>query len=125
MSQLRHDRFGEHQLQIAVGDHLQYPARRPVCDHRRDEDVGIEGYPQLACLTSSTSRSASSGPIERLPIAPLLLDAWGLRHNLNSYDSLYVALARRLDCPLITADRRLAAAPGLGVPLIVVSQESS
>jgi predicted nucleic acid-binding protein len=66
-------------------------------------------------------RRLARASIERVPIAPLLLDAWELRHDLNSHDALYVALARRLGCPLITADRRIAAAPGLGVPVIVAA----
>lgn len=40
-------------------------------------------------------------------------DAWTLRHNLSFYDALYVALAARLSIPLLTADQRLANAPGL------------
>jgi predicted nucleic acid-binding protein len=39
--------------------------------------------------------------------------AWTLRHNLSFYDALYVALAARLDAPLITADSRLSRAPKL------------
>lgn len=39
--------------------------------------------------------------------------AWALRHNVTYYDALYVALAARLGVPLLTADARLAAAPGL------------
>jgi predicted nucleic acid-binding protein len=35
-----------------------------------------------------------------------------LRENLTAYDALYVALAEALDCPLLTADARLANAPG-------------
>jgi predicted nucleic acid-binding protein len=58
--------------------------------------------------------------IERFPTAPLVLDAWSLRHNVRSYDAFYVALARRLGCPLITCDRALAGAPGLGVTVTVV-----
>ena len=59
-------------------------------------------------------------PVERVGIADLTGEAWTLRENLSGYDALYVVLARRLDCPLITADRRLATAPGLGVPVVVV-----
>lgn len=33
--------------------------------------------------------------------------------GLTMYDAAYVALAKLLDCPLVTADRKLAAAPGL------------
>jgi len=39
--------------------------------------------------------------------------AWTYRDNLSFYDALYVALATRLDVPLITADQRLSRAPGL------------
>ena len=50
---------------------------------------------------------------ERYPHGPLATAAWGLRHNLTYYDALYVALAARLGHPLLTADARLARAPGL------------
>lgn len=36
--------------------------------------------------------------------------AWQLRQNVSFYDALYVALAERLDCPLVTADKRIARA---------------
>jgi predicted nucleic acid-binding protein len=39
--------------------------------------------------------------------------AWTWRDNLSFYDALYVALAVRLDVPLMTGDRRLSRAPGL------------
>lgn len=48
--------------------------------------------------------------IEMLDVQPLLGQAWRLRHNLAVYDALYVVLARRLGCELLTLDRRLAAA---------------
>lgn len=35
---------------------------------------------------------------------------WDLRHNITPYDAAYVALAMQLGIPLITRDRRLAAA---------------
>lgn len=34
--------------------------------------------------------------------------AWQLRDALTFYDALYVALARGIDCPLVTADLKLA-----------------
>lgn len=37
---------------------------------------------------------------------------WSLRENLTAYDAAYVALAELLDAVLITADAKLARAPG-------------
>ena len=42
----------------------------------------------------------------------LLQRIWRLRQNLSAYDAAYVALAEKLQAPLITRDQRLAAAPG-------------
>jgi predicted nucleic acid-binding protein len=49
----------------------------------------------------------------RYPHGVLATAAWRLRHDLSYYDALYVALASRLGYPLLTADARLANAPGL------------
>jgi len=43
----------------------------------------------------------------------LLVRMWELRDNLTGYDAAYVAAAEALACPLVTADARLATAPGL------------
>lgn len=51
--------------------------------------------------------------LARYPALPLLRRAYELRSNVTPYDATYVALAERAGCPLVTADRRLAAAPGL------------
>jgi predicted nucleic acid-binding protein len=51
-------------------------------------------------------------PITRYPHDSLLDRMWSLRHNLTAYDAAYVALAEALDARLVTADERLAAAPG-------------
>jgi predicted nucleic acid-binding protein len=58
--------------------------------------------------------------VRRFPTLPLLRESWAPRANLTPYDACYVALARNLGCRLVTGDRRLARAPGLGVPLITV-----
>ncbi len=44
-----------------------------------------------------------------------------LRDNLSDYDAMYVALAARLDVSLLTADARLARAPGLPCAVEVLS----
>jgi predicted nucleic acid-binding protein len=59
-------------------------------------------------------------PIRRYPLAPLLAAAWELRSNLTLRDAFYVALAQRLGATVVTADRRLAGAPRLGVGITVV-----
>lgn len=51
-------------------------------------------------------------PIVRYPHAPLLPRVWELRSNLTAYDAAYVALAEALGVPLLTADARIAGAPG-------------
>jgi predicted nucleic acid-binding protein len=50
--------------------------------------------------------------LSRYPHGLLLPRIWDLRHNLSAYDAVYVALAEALDAPLLTRDRRLAAAAG-------------
>jgi predicted nucleic acid-binding protein len=51
-------------------------------------------------------------PLVRYPHEVLLPRVWALRHDLTAYDAVYVALAEALDAPLLTRDRRLAAATG-------------
>lgn len=51
-------------------------------------------------------------PLARAPHQPLMNRIWELRHNHTPYDAAYVALAEALETPLLTADRRLAQAPG-------------
>ena len=50
--------------------------------------------------------------IERHPHQPLLERIWQLRHNLTAYDAAYLALAERLDAPLLTCDAGLASVAG-------------
>ncbi|MDP9397502.1 MAG: type II toxin-antitoxin system VapC family toxin [Actinomycetota bacterium] len=40
-----------------------------------------------------------------------------MHRSVGFYDALYVALAERLDCPLLTADSRLVAASGSTCPV--------
>jgi predicted nucleic acid-binding protein len=51
--------------------------------------------------------------------------AWELRENLTAYDALYVALAEELDCELVTADARIARAPGVRCHVNVLQEERS
>lgn len=50
--------------------------------------------------------------LTRYPTLGLMRRALELRENFTVYDAAYVALAERLGCGLLTADARLASAPG-------------
>lgn len=60
-------------------------------------------------------------PIQRAPHVPLLERCWELRDNLTMYDAAYVALAEELGATLVTADARLANAPGVTCPVDLLS----
>ena len=59
-------------------------------------------------------------PLTRYAHEPLLGRMWMLRENLTAYDAAYVALAEGLRAPLMTRDRRLAAAPGLATTVELI-----
>jgi predicted nucleic acid-binding protein len=58
--------------------------------------------------------------LQRHAHEPLLERVWELRANLTAYDAVYVALAEVLDAILLTCDRRLARAAGVGARIAVV-----
>jgi hypothetical protein len=68
---------------IALPHSLIYRAAGPLIDHRHQ-------------MTGSLARAS-----------------WALREDMSFYDGLYAALAAALTVPLLTADERLAKAPGL------------
>ncbi len=53
--------------------------------------------------------------LRRATVTSLAGRAWQLRANITFPDACYVALAEALNCPLLTADRRLVAAPTLPI----------
>jgi predicted nucleic acid-binding protein len=67
------------------------------------DSAGFEG----AC------RRLESLPLEIWPIQPLLPRIVELAANATSYDAAYLALAERLDAPLLTADEKLRRIPGV------------
>ena len=83
---------------------------------RRLEQDGTLSAMRAAQAVTDLARA----PLHRLPTLSLLADAWTLRANLSAYDACYVVVARALACPLVTADARLARAPGLGISTVVV-----
>ncbi len=58
--------------------------------------------------------------IERVGVRGLLSRIWELRDNLSAHDATYVAVAEALEVPLVTADGRLARAPGPRCTVTVV-----
>lgn len=60
-------------------------------------------------------------PADRYPVLPFMSRAYDLRANVSAYDATYVALAEQLDCALVTADRRLASAPGPRCAITVIT----
>lgn len=60
-------------------------------------------------------------PIDRFPALPFMRRAYELRANVTAYDAMYIAVAEQLDCSLITADNRLARAPGIRCAVTVLT----
>jgi predicted nucleic acid-binding protein len=60
-------------------------------------------------------------PADRYPALPFLPRAYQLRAHVGARDATYVALAEQLDCALVTADRRLASAPGPRCAITLIS----
>jgi predicted nucleic acid-binding protein len=84
--------------------------------HLLDVEVAqvIRRYAATGELDAERGRAALADladfPIRRYPHDFLLPRVWELRNNLSAYDAVYVALAEVLNAPLLTRDRRLAAA---------------
>ncbi len=74
-----------------------------------------------AADASRAVRSWQRLGVQRFPVVGMLDRVWELRHNVTAYDATYVALAEELDCPLLTADARLANASGPRCTFTIVS----
>ena len=64
----------------------------------------------------------SRTPISRTSHRPLLTRVWELRHAITAYDAAYVALAERLDVPLLTCDAKLGGAIGHRAEILVYAR---
>lgn len=75
-------------------------------------------------LTAHRFRAAiadlSDLDLARHPTLPFMPRAYELRANVTPYDGAYIGLAEGLHCPLLTADGRLANAPGARCEIRVV-----
>lgn len=89
------------------------------------KNVRFQGLPQTDAEQFIDELLALSFQI--VPVKKLLLQALqiGLNRQLAVYDSLYIALALNLDCPLITVDdRQASAAAEHGVTLKLITDFS-
>lgn len=80
-----------------VDTEVQHALRGLVRGRKLTADRATDGLRDLADLA-----------LLRYPAHPLADRTWELRSSLTSYDATYVALAERLECPLVTCDRKLA-----------------
>ena len=101
--------------------------QRCVAPHLVDAEVGHVLRRRVAAgdLEAANAEAALMAlpalVVERFPHSTLARAAWRLRHNFSYYDALYAALAARLRAPLLTADKRLANAPGLPCDVELIS----
>ena len=102
----------------AVEDRLFAPHQTLHAPHLLDVEIAqvIRRYAANGDIDDERGRMALADladlPLRRYPHDFLLPRIWDLRNNLTAYDAAYVALAEALDAPLLTRDRRLAAAAG-------------
>ncbi|HEX5365753.1 MAG TPA: type II toxin-antitoxin system VapC family toxin [Acidimicrobiales bacterium] len=94
------------------------------------ETVAVLRRRWLAGEVTARRFSTAIGDLEdlalsRFPTLPLMRRAYELRANVTAYDAAYVALAEQLDCPLVTADARLAGTPGLRCAVDVITAQEA
>ena len=91
------------------------------CPHLIDVEIAqtVRRLAQRGEITPERATSALSHwcglDIQRYPHLPFLDRIWALKDNFSAYDAAYIALAEALGAPMISADRRLANAPGTTV----------
>lgn len=97
-----------------------------ACPHLADSEIAhalraqvLRGEVEAVDASRAIDTWARLG-IERVGVRGLLGRIWELRDNVSAYDATYVAVAEALDVPLVTADARLARAPGPRCTVTVV-----
>ncbi len=107
-------------------------ARRSVAEetvavpHLADSEVAhalrvqvLRGRVGAGDAQAALARWARLG-LRRFAVVGLLPRIWELRETVTAYDATYVALAEALACELLTADARLAHAPGPTCAMTIV-----
>ncbi len=89
------DLFAPDLIFLEVGNALRKLSLARLLSDRRAGRL-LERLPELAIATVAP--------------APLLGLAWSFRKRMTMFDASYAALARSLDCPLVTTDGRFATA---------------
>lgn len=111
--------------EVVTGSARADPIRRFLAadtDHLAPHVIDVEvlsvirRHHQLGSLDATLAVQAVEDlrdwPGERVGHRPLLARAWELQATVRGWDAMYVALAEAADATLLTADGRLAAAPG-------------
>lgn len=101
-------RHAPHLIDAEVGNVLRRHELRGLVS-AREAGAALEAAPYLV-----DHRYPHTGALAQI--------AWTRRANLSFYDALYVALAARLEVPLITADARISRAPDLGCRVELVNE---
>lgn len=108
-------------VDLLVGSSLGDAVRRRLEDHELHAPAHFDAevLSALGRLHRAGKLSANevtrrlaqvvAAPIRRHELVSLLDRAWELRHAIRLVDGLYVALAARLGCPLLTTDAALSA----------------
>lgn len=86
-----------HLIDAEVANALRSHVMRGEIDEQ-DASIALDRWARLGI-----NRFATTGLLPRI---------WALRHNLTAYDATYIALAESIGSELLTADARLAGAPG-------------
>ena len=109
------------------GDARGYLADEPfACPHLADSEIlhALRGQVSRGDVDAADAELAVAAwarlGMRRVAVVGMLERVWELRENLSAYDATYVAVAEALDSPLLTADARLARAPGVNCPVTVV-----
>ena len=106
-------------VDLLLGNELGYAVQRRISGHglHAPAHIDAEILSALGRLQRGGTIDAdgvetmlhelAAAPVQRHPVADLLLGAWARHHRLRLADALYVALAVSRGLPLITTDHRL------------------